>query len=59
MRDGHNGYVPSVGIESARVAVASDYAARGVPVSPDRVLITTGHVGRDRARAQRARRRRR
>jgi aspartate/methionine/tyrosine aminotransferase len=42
MRDGHNGYVPSVGIESARVAVASDYAARGVAVSPDRVLITTG-----------------
>ena len=42
MRDGHNGYVPSAGIESARVAVAADYAARGVPVSPDRVLITTG-----------------
>ena len=42
MRDGHNGYVPSAGIESARVAVAGDYAARGVPVSPDRVLITTG-----------------
>jgi len=42
MRDGHNGYVPSVGIPAARAAVASDYAARGVPVSPDRVLITTG-----------------
>jgi aspartate/methionine/tyrosine aminotransferase len=42
MRDGHNGYVPSVGVESARIAVASDYAARGVSVSPDRVLITTG-----------------
>jgi aspartate/methionine/tyrosine aminotransferase len=42
MRDGHNGYVPSVGIESARIAVAADYAARGVPISPDRVLITTG-----------------
>jgi alanine-synthesizing transaminase len=42
MRDGHNGYVPSAGIESARVAVAADYSARGVPVSPDRVLITTG-----------------
>ncbi len=42
MRDGHNGYVPSAGIESARVAVAADYAARGVPISPDRVLITTG-----------------
>jgi aspartate/methionine/tyrosine aminotransferase len=42
MRDGHNGYVPSVGVESARIAVAADYAARGVPISPDRVLITTG-----------------
>jgi len=42
MRDGHNGYVPSAGIEGARVAVANDYAARGVSVSPDRVLITTG-----------------
>jgi aspartate/methionine/tyrosine aminotransferase len=42
MRDGHNGYVPSAGIEAARVAVAADYVRRGVPVSPDRVLITTG-----------------
>jgi len=42
MRDNQNGYVPSAGIQSARVAVAEDYAARGVPVSPDRVLITTG-----------------
>jgi alanine-synthesizing transaminase len=42
MRDGRNGYVPSVGIESARVAVAAEYTVRGVPVSPDRVLITTG-----------------
>src|SRR5215216_5957227 len=42
MRDGHNGYVPSAGIASAREAVAADYARRGVPVSPDRVLITTG-----------------
>src|SRR5262245_33341273 len=42
MREGHNGYVPSAGIQSARVAVAADYAARGVTVSPDRVLITTG-----------------
>jgi alanine-synthesizing transaminase len=42
MRDNQNGYVPSAGIESARVAVAADYTARGVPVSPERVLITTG-----------------
>ena len=42
MRDGHNGYLPSVGILAAREAVAADYSARGVPTSPDRVLITTG-----------------
>jgi aspartate/methionine/tyrosine aminotransferase len=42
MRDGHNGYLPSVGIAEAREAVAADYAARGVPISADRVLITTG-----------------
>src|SRR6187455_702349 len=42
MRDGHNGYLPSVGIRSAREAVAADYTRRGVPTSPDRVLITTG-----------------
>src|SRR5215510_1948230 len=42
MRDGHNGYVPSVGIPAAREAVAAEYASRGIAVSPDRVLITTG-----------------
>jgi len=42
MRDGHNGYVPSAGIPQAREAVAADYAARGIAVSSDRVLITTG-----------------
>jgi alanine-synthesizing transaminase len=42
MRDGHNGYVPSVGILAAREAVAADYQQKGVAVSPDRVLITTG-----------------
>ena len=42
MRDGHNGYLPSAGIPEAREAVAADYAARGMPASPDRVLITTG-----------------
>jgi alanine-synthesizing transaminase len=42
MRDGHNGYLPSPGIPAAREAVAAEYTSRGVPVSPDRVLITTG-----------------
>src|SRR5512132_2809130 len=42
MRDGHNGYAPSAGIVEAREAVAADFAGRGVQVSPDRVLITSG-----------------
>jgi alanine-synthesizing transaminase len=42
MRDGHNGYAPSPGIVAAREAAAADFAARGVNVSPDRVLITSG-----------------
>ena len=42
MRDGHNGYLASAGILEAREAVAADYTARGVPTSPDRVLITAG-----------------
>jgi len=42
MREGHNGYLASAGIAPAREAVAADYAQRGVAVSPDRVLITTG-----------------
>lgn len=42
MRDGHNGYTASAGIAEARDAVAADFAARGVDVDPDRVLITSG-----------------
>jgi alanine-synthesizing transaminase len=42
MRDGHNGYVPSAGIEIARLAVANEYRRRAMPVSPDRVVITQG-----------------
>lgn len=42
MRDGHNGYLPSPGIPAAREAVAADYTTRGMAVSADRVLITTG-----------------
>jgi alanine-synthesizing transaminase len=42
LRDNHNGYVPSAGIEPARRAIAAEYTARGVEVSPDRVLVTSG-----------------
>jgi alanine-synthesizing transaminase len=42
LRDGHNGYVASAGIEPARTAVAAEYTSRGMPVTPDRVVITQG-----------------
>jgi alanine-synthesizing transaminase len=42
MRDGDNGYAPSVGILSAREAVAAECVQRGMPMSPDRVVITSG-----------------
>lgn len=42
MRDGHNGYAPSVGILPAREAVAAECLQRGMPVHPDRVIITSG-----------------
>jgi aspartate/methionine/tyrosine aminotransferase len=42
MRDGQNGYTPSPGIVAARDAVAADFVSRGVNVSADRVLITSG-----------------
>ena len=42
IRDGHNGYGPSAGIQSARDAVAAEYCMRGFPVSPDRVFLTAG-----------------
>ncbi|HEX6590323.1 MAG TPA: aminotransferase class I/II-fold pyridoxal phosphate-dependent enzyme [Longimicrobiales bacterium] len=42
MRDGHNGYAPSVGILPAREAVAGELTRRGMPVTPDRVVITSG-----------------
>jgi aspartate/methionine/tyrosine aminotransferase len=42
MREGHNGYLPSIGVLEARQAVADEYSRRGVPMTPDRVLITTG-----------------
>lgn len=42
IRDGHNGYAPSVGILAAREAVAAECHRRQMPVSPDRVVITSG-----------------
>src|SRR3954471_3519540 len=42
MRDGHNGYAPSVGILAAREAVANELSRRGMPVEADRVIITSG-----------------
>ena len=42
MRAGHNGYTPSPGIAEAREAAAADFVSRGVNVSADRVLITSG-----------------
>jgi len=42
MRDGHNGYAPSMGILPAREAVAGELSRRGMPVTADRVVITSG-----------------
>jgi len=42
LRDGHNGYAPSVGIPAAREAVAAECERRGMPMTPDRVVITSG-----------------
>jgi alanine-synthesizing transaminase len=42
MRDGENGYAPSAGIPAAREAVAAECIGRGMPMSADRVVITSG-----------------
>jgi alanine-synthesizing transaminase len=42
IRDGHNGYAPSVGIPAARDAVAAECARRAMPLDPDRVVVTQG-----------------
>jgi alanine-synthesizing transaminase len=42
LRDGHNGYGPSAGIQPAREAVAAEDSSKGWPISPDRVYITAG-----------------
>jgi alanine-synthesizing transaminase len=42
MRNGHNGYAPSVGILPARESVVRECARRGMPTTADRVVITSG-----------------
>ncbi len=42
MRNGENGYAPSVGIPAAREAVAAECVQRGMPMTADRVVITSG-----------------
>jgi alanine-synthesizing transaminase len=42
LRAGENGYGPSAGIAPARAAIAAEYGRGGWPVSPDRVLVTSG-----------------
>src|ERR671919_439396 len=42
LRDGLNAYAPSAGIEPAREAIAAEYVRRGLPLSPDRVVVTMG-----------------
>ena len=42
LRDGEHGYGPSLGLAEARDAVAAENTSRGWPVSPDRVILTSG-----------------
>ena len=42
MRDGQNGYAPSVGIPAAREAVTAECVSRGMPMTADRAVITSG-----------------
>ena len=42
MRDGANGYTPASGVWKVREAVAASYAAAGMPIGPDRVILTSG-----------------
>ena len=42
LRDGENGYGPSVGLLSAREAVAAENTARGWSVDADRIVLTSG-----------------
>jgi alanine-synthesizing transaminase len=42
LRDGENGYGPSVGLKAAREAVADENTSRGWPIGADRVILTSG-----------------
>jgi alanine-synthesizing transaminase len=42
LRDGENGYGPSVGLLAAREAVATENTSRGWAVHPDKVVLTSG-----------------
>ena len=42
MRGGENGYTPAAGIWKIREAVAASYASAGLPIGPDRVILTSG-----------------
>lgn len=42
LRDGENGYGPSVGLLEAREAVAAENTSRGWPIAADRVVLTAG-----------------
>ena len=42
MQDGANGYTPAAGIWEVREAVAASYRAAGLPVGPERVVLTSG-----------------
>jgi len=42
LRNGENGYGPSVGLLEAREAVAAENSARGWPLDADRILLTAG-----------------
>jgi alanine-synthesizing transaminase len=42
LRDGENGYGPSVGLLEAREAIAAENTSRGWPIPADRVVLTAG-----------------
>ena len=42
LRDGENGYGPSLGLPAAREAVASENTSRGWAIDADRVVLTSG-----------------
>jgi aspartate/methionine/tyrosine aminotransferase len=42
LRDGETRYTPTPGLAELRSAIAAEASARGVPATPDRVLVTPG-----------------